>query len=316
MTDLPRITALMPVRNGMKFLGQSRSTLDASLSPGDELIIVNDNSVDGTLEFLNTWQAENSQVRVIHNKKSGLISSLQLGVHESNNDWIARYDVDDQYESNRLEIQRRAISSETGAIFSDYKFFSDTKMVLGSLPSPVESHATSISLINGNRTPHPSVLFSKPVYYESGGYRDSDFLVEDLSLWLRMSRLSKLISVPKVLLKYRMHSQSITSSNQQEMMLRKNSLLNHIGVRKVDIEYSIDNFNTILESYLSTGDVSKRQACFVYDVVSLVKNKPATSQMSPKKYLELTKKLFRPEIASAIYGLRKDQKRRHLLRNL
>ena len=316
MTDLPRITALMPVRNGMKFLVQSRSTLDASLSPGDELIVVNDNSVDGTLEFLNTWQAENSQVRVIHNKKSGLISSLQLGVHESNNDWIARYDVDDQYESNRLEVQRGAISSGTGAIFSDYRFISDKKIDLGTLPSPVESHATSISLINGNRTPHPSVLFSKTVYKESGGYRDSDFLVEDLSLWLRMSRLSKLISVPKVLLKYRMHSRSITSSNQQEMMLRKNSLLNDIGVRKVDIEYSIDNFNTILESYLSTGDVSKRQACFVYDVVSLVKNKPATSQIAPKKYLELTKTLFRPEIARAIYGLRKDQKRRQLLRNL
>jgi len=316
VTDLPRITALMPVRNGMKFLGQCRATLDASLSLGDELIVVNDNSVDGTLDFLNAWQAENSQVRVIQNRKSGLISSLRLGVDESNNNWIARYDVDDQYETNRLEIQRRAISSETGAIFSDYKFFSDTKMDLGTLPSPVESHATSISLINGNRTPHPSVLFSKPVYYECGGYRDSDFLVEDLSLWLRMSRLSKLISVPKVLLKYRMHSQSITSSNQQEMRLRKDSLLNDIGISKVDIEYSIENFNTILESYLSTGDVSKRQACFVYDVASLVKHKPGTSQIAPKKYLELTKALFRPEIASAIYRLRKDQKRRHLLRNL
>jgi len=316
VTDLPRITALMPVRNGMKFLGQSRATLDASLSPGDELIVVNDNSNDGTLDFLNEWQAENSQVRVIHNKKNGLISSLQLGVDESDNNWIARYDVDDQYETNRLEVQRKAISSETGAIFSDYTFISDEKLELGTLPSPVESHATSISLINGNRTPHPSVLFSKTAYLESGGYRDSDFLVEDLSLWLRMSRVSKLISVPEVLLKYRMHAQSVTLANQQEMKLKKYSLLQDVGVNDSDIEYSIENLNTIFDSYRFTGYRAKRQACFIYDVLSLIKSKQVTSRIAPKNYAQLTKALLRPDIVIAVSDLRKEQKRRDLFRNL
>ncbi len=316
MTDLPRITALMPVRNGIEFLGQSRIILDASLAPGDELIVVNDNSVDGTLDFLTNWQAENSQVRVVNNKKSGLISALQLGVAESYNNWIARYDVDDDYESDRLEVQRRTISGGIGAVFSDYKFTSNSKLDLGVLPSPIESHATSISLINGTRTPHPSVLFSKEAYTESGGYRDSDFLVEDLSLWLRMSRVSKLISVPQVLLNYRMHPQSVSLANHKEMKMKKISLLNDIGVNDSDIEYSIKNLNTIIESYSATSYRTKREASFIYDLLSLVRSKQVTSRKVSKNYIQLTKVLMRPEIAIAISDLRKEQRARHVFRAL
>lgn len=314
MTGLPRITALMPVRNGMKFLEQSRVTLDASLALGDELIIINDNSTDGTSDFLEKWQDENTQVRVIKNRSSGLISSLQLGVAESQNKWIARYDVDDEYETNRLEVQRNAISHEVGAIFSDYKFVADPDFNFGILPSPVEAHATSISLVNGNRTPHPSVLFSKDVYLDSGGYRDFDYLVEDLSLWLRMSRVSRLISVPEVLLKYRIHSQSVTLSNQQEMKEKKGTLLGSIGINQSDVEYSFKNLNEIFKSYESTNYKSKRQASFIYDLISIVRNHHNEKSISPMTYARLTGLLLRQDVARAVIELKNEQKARKAIR--
>ena len=308
MTELPRITALMPVRNGMKFLEQARATLDASLAIGDEVIIINDNSSDGTSSFLEIWRDENSQVRVINNKGSGLISSLKLGVAESQNNWIARYDVDDEYETNRLEVQRKAISKEVGAIFSDYKFIAESDLSLGVLTSPVEHHATSVSLVNGNRTPHPSVLFSKDVYLESGGYKDSDYLVEDLSLWLRMSRISKLISVPEVLLKYRMHFHSVTLSNQQEMRKNKKVLLDTTGINGSDIDYAFENFDFIFDSYEFTKLKSVRQASYLYDLISLVKNINREKRLSAVFYSKLAKKLLQPDIARAIVQLRTEQK--------
>ncbi len=316
MTELPRITALMPVRNGMKFLEQARATLDSSLAIGDEVIIINDNSSDGTSSFLETWRNENSQVRVINNKGSGLISSLKLGVAESQNNWIARYDVDDEYETNRLEVQRKVISKEVGAIFSDYKFVTDSNLNLGVLTSPVEHHATSTSLINGNRTPHPSVLFSKDAYIESAGYRDSDYLVEDLSLWLRMSRFSRLISVPEVLLNYRLHPQSVTLLNQQEMRRNKAALLSSMGINKSDIVYAFENFNVIFDSYESTKHKSIRQALFLYDLISLVKTVDLGKRISAAFYPKLTKKLLRPDIARAIVQLRTEQKIRQGFRGL
>ena len=306
----------MPVRNGMKFLAQSRATLDASLAIGDELIIINDNSTDGTSGFLEKWRNENSQVRVINSKGSGLINSLQLGVAESQNNWIARYDVDDKYETNRLDVQRKAISNDVGAIFSDYKFIDESDLNLGVLTSPVEHHATSISLINGNRTPHPSVIFSKDAYLESGGYRDIDYLVEDLSLWLRMSRIAKLISVPEVLLNYRLHPHSVTLLNLQEMRTNKAALLNKIGIKKSDIDYAFENFNVIFDSYESTKHKSLRQALFLYDLISLVKNVDHSKRVSPAFYPKLTMKLLRPDIGRTFLNLRREQKLRQRFRGL
>ncbi len=316
MTELPRITALMPVRNGIKFLARSRTMLDSSLTIGDELIIINDNSNDGTSGFLEKWKAENSQVRVIKNSGNGLISSLQLGVAESQNRWIARYDVDDEYEINRLEIQRKAISKEVGAIFSDYKFFAESDIGLGVLASPVEHHATSISLINGNRTPHPSVIFSKEAYLESGGYRASDYLVEDLSLWLRMSRISKLISVPEVLLNYRLHKQSVTLTNQKEMKRNRTALLSSTGINKSDIDYAFENLSVIFDSYEATENKSMRQALFLYDLISLFKYVDHSKRISPAIYQKLTKKLLRPDMARTIFNLRREQKLRQRFRGL
>lgn len=316
MTEQPRITALMPVRNGMKFLERSKVILNASLSPGDELVVVNDNSTDGTSTFLKKWQEENPQVRVVENKKSGLISSLQIGVAESHNNWIARYDVDDDYKTCRLEMQRNAITTEVGAIFSDYKFITDSDQTLGILPSPVENHATSISLINGNRTPHPSVIFSKDIYFESGGYRESDYLVEDLSLWLRMSRISKLISVPEVLLNYKMHSHSVTLSNQQEMRQRKSAVIRNIGVNQIDIEYSIENANLILGSYESTDLRYERQTSFLYDIISLARSRSNGLKISPRNYKRITKFLLHPEIIRAVIKLKYEQKARQSYRGL
>ena len=271
MTDLPRITALMPIRNGMRFLTESRAVIDQSLADGDELLVIDDNSTDGTSEFLDIWQKENSQVRAIKNKSTGLISALKLGVNESQNNWIARYDVDDQYDVGRLKTQREAITSGVGAIFSDYEFISADGKHLGIIESPVESHASSLSLINSNRTPHPSVLFSREVYFHSGGYRDSDYLVEDLSLWLRMSRQSKLISVPKVLLRYKLHQNSVSAINRNEMLIAKARLLKNIGINPLDIAYCVNESEEIYRSYKGSPGESRRRLLYFYDFVSLLR---------------------------------------------
>jgi glycosyltransferase involved in cell wall biosynthesis len=265
------ISGVMPVRNGLEFLPRSRMIIEQTLAPGDELIVVDDGSTDASYTFLKRWENENSQVRLIKNDSQGLINALNLGVKESQNSWIARFDVDDIYPSERLSKQRASIAESTGAIFSDYEIIDSKNRPLGVLPSPVESHATSVSLVNGNRTPHPSVLFSKAVYLSVGGYRTQDFLVEDLSLWLRMSRESKLVSIPEVLLQYKIHGKSVSVSKSIEMQENKKELLKNIGIFKQDITYCLNNLTNTLSLYEDTKYASKRNMTHIYDLFTLFK---------------------------------------------
>lgn len=310
------ISGVMPVRNGLKFLPRSRIIIEQILATGDELIIVDDGSTDESYAFLRRWEKENPQVHLIKNDSHGLVNALNLGIRESKNSWIARFDVDDIYPTNRLSIQRASIDEGVGAIFSDYEMIDSNNMSLGILPSPVESHATSISLINGNRTPHPSVLFSKAAYESVGGYRVQDFLVEDLSLWLRMSRESKLISIPQVLLQYTIHSKSVTISKSLEMRANKKKLLKTIGIYEQDLSYCLYNSEDILAMYKDTMYVSKRNISYIYDLLTLFELGFLSKQSFKPNIKVILNEVTKLENCKAVFSLGKEKRRRDKIRKI
>jgi hypothetical protein len=174
---------------------------------------------------------------------------LRLGVREAKHEWIARYDADDRYSFNRLQEQKLLLNDGVAAVFSDYEFYSIIGKSLGTIPSAVFAPCVSVSLVSGQRTAHSSVIFNKKIAEEVGSYRESDFLAEDLSLWLRMSRLGKLLSVPKTHLRYLIHGKSISANKRREMIFMRRKLLNSIGINSPDLRELLDNHELFFSSY-------------------------------------------------------------------
>jgi glycosyltransferase involved in cell wall biosynthesis len=200
MTSNPPITLLMPIKNGERFLPEAIKFLEKNASPEDEILIVDDNSQDQTKSMLMTWAKFNSNVTIVNNPKSGLVSALNFGLKMARHEWIARFDVDDRYPSSRIEETRKYINRDTVAIFTDYQFTTDSGLRLGVVPSAIQANHTAPSLVSSQRTAHPSVCFNKFAVKEVGGYVEEDFPAEDLSLWLRLSTIGRIITVPKNLL--------------------------------------------------------------------------------------------------------------------
>jgi glycosyltransferase involved in cell wall biosynthesis len=243
------LSIVLPVRNGMNFLVQSKRSLESNLGPRDEIILINDGSTDGTGDFLRNWSHESNQVNLITGPGRGLVAALNLGIRESSNSWIARFDVDDEYPSERLSLQRAAINPDSVAIFSDYEFWGSGAPNLGIIPSPIDPHATSVSLIASQRTAHPSVIFNKFAFNEVGMFRNEDFPAEDLSLWLRLTRVGKIYSLPKVLLRYQLTPNSITSLQRQESIKKTKKLIEEIGIYQSDIDGIFVNIENIIDLY-------------------------------------------------------------------
>jgi len=263
------ISILMPIRNGIEFLQQSKADITSNARPGDEILLVDDNSEDGTAIFLQNWLREDPRVRILSNPRAnqGIANALNLGINEATHSLIGRFDVDDQYDKNRLEIQLAEVEkSNPVGIFSDYSFFSKSEKFLGNIPSPIYPSPTSISLHTNRRTPHSSALLSKAAVMEAGGYRQEDFPAEDLSLWLRMSRLGNLVSIPIPLLNYRISPNSVSSLRQKEMISRRKFLQSEIGTYKKDINFAIENLESILELYSSQPAGDLRKILFLKDL--------------------------------------------------
>jgi glycosyltransferase involved in cell wall biosynthesis len=262
------VTLLMPIKNGLSFLPASQQSILENARAFDEIVIVDDGSTDGSYDFCHLWTLQDSRVRLIRNRDGSLVSALNLGIAESTNDYIARFDVDDTYLPTRIEKQITSINANEVAIFSDYEMLDKYSQYLSIFPSAIFSHAVSVSLIKSQRTAHPSVLFNKKAVQAVGGYQEEDYLVEDLSLWLRLTRVGQLASVPEVLLKYRFNPQGVSVRNRDLMIGQRELLMNRVGICKLDLEKSLAEIDSTLGKYKSFNYSEMRILLHLMDLKS------------------------------------------------
>ena len=264
-----KITALIPIYNGEQFLFQLWEKLTINMEATDEIIFIDDMSTDGTYKVLNKLATQDSRVRIISNRNKGLSNALKVGLREATNLWIARFDVDDIYPNDRIINQRTLIEKESVAIFSDYEFIGSKNRKLGYVPSAIFSEAIKTSLYSSQRTAHPSALFNKEAVIEAGGYRQHDFPAEDLSLWLRLSRLGIMKSIPSSGLGYFLHKNSVTAKRRKEILIKKDILLKTIGTSQNNILIIKENICEYFERYNGYSYSNERRLLLLKDYLRM-----------------------------------------------
>ena len=268
-----KITVVIPVKNGENFIEASIENILINTTKNDEVIYIDDNSSDASLQTLLAYKKKVNRLKIFRNHSFGLVDALNYGISKASNTWIARFDVDDICTPNRIKEQRELISSDVAAIFCDYEFVDDKMNSLGKILSPVLPSATLISLINSQRTAHSGVIFSKKYFTEVGGYLKTDFPVEDLSLWLRMGKKGKLISVPENLLFYRLHQDSVTANNRQIIDAKRAKIIDSY----INLIFTVDisKADEIWKTYKQLPNPNERQILFFRDYLTLLNNKSA-----------------------------------------
>jgi len=260
------LSVVMPVRNGELFIDNALGQIQKNISPSDEVIVIDDGSEDSTPIHLDQWLKVFPNLRVIRRPKIGLVEALNLGIIESTNTWIARFDVDDIYDANRLNLQRKLIYPGTVAIFCDYRFFMNSSKNLGTIPTAILPDACTLSLISSQRSPHPGVVFNKDAAVEVGMYRGPDFPAEDISLWLRLNKVGKIHSVPEVLLQYRLSSNSVSHLNKLTISKKRLLITSEIGIGTDPYESCLSNWRYISSIYDKYPLANERKILLLRDI--------------------------------------------------
>jgi glycosyltransferase involved in cell wall biosynthesis len=252
------ISGLLPVKNGEQYIAELLISILPSMNPSDELIVINDGSSDETFSIVKEFASNDSRITLISTPGIGLVKALNIGVDEARHDWLARYDVDDIYNILRLDKQRALIDDNVAVIFSDYSLVTSSGTKLGTIPTAVNAMPTALSLISGQRTPHPIALINRKLLIRSGGYLKKDYPAEDLGLWLRMSHFGNIVSVPEVLLKYRITASSISAQNRVIQLSKKSELLRSHTLWLIWQRNCVDEFLDTTYSYRQMRDSHKR----------------------------------------------------------
>ena len=214
-TPTPTITVLMSCYNAAQWLDDAiRSVLNQTYTDF-EFIIVNDGSVDNTLEIIQRFAAFDSRIVVVTKPNSGLSDSLNVGIKMARGEWIARLDADDRCEPTRLQQQMELALTNLNLVFigSGLTIIDDVGNKLNTYSYPTRH----ISLLKHLRTarkfpPHASALYRTKKVRDLGGYRSRIHRAEDWDLWLRLSAVGELACLSEPLVQIRKHPGQISRS--------------------------------------------------------------------------------------------------------
>jgi glycosyltransferase involved in cell wall biosynthesis len=102
--NTPKISFVLPTHNRVAWVGECIQSLLDQTEPDIEIIVINDNSTDGTKEFLDEW-ATDPRITVIHNSENqGAGRSRNIGMKCAKAPIICVCDDDDFYPEDRAAV--------------------------------------------------------------------------------------------------------------------------------------------------------------------------------------------------------------------
>ena len=92
---MPFISYIMPVKDEEMFIGDAINGVSKQNFKDWELIIVDDNSSDKTIQKAEEFKNKDNRIRIFQNSRSGLIHALNYGFSKTSGEFIKMIDGDD-----------------------------------------------------------------------------------------------------------------------------------------------------------------------------------------------------------------------------
>ncbi len=90
------VSVVVPAYNEQELIAKCIGTLLKELSDKDELIIVNNNSTDGTVRIVESYCNKDSRVKLVHEKNQGTMFARKTGFDMSKGELLSTVDADTQ----------------------------------------------------------------------------------------------------------------------------------------------------------------------------------------------------------------------------
>lgn len=217
-----RLTVLMPVFNGQKYLRLAIDSILQQTYQDFELLILDDGSTDATPEIIHSYL--DHRIRYVKNEHNlGIVKTLNKGIDLCETELIARMDADDVSMLDRFEKQVAYLDSHPDIMLvgSAAAIIDQEGKQTGNFPVPVESERIKTGLFFSNVFIHSTILLRRSKLLEHHFSYDAAHIgIEDYGLWFRLSRFYKLANMSDQLLCYRMNPEGITSSANRDMEKR------------------------------------------------------------------------------------------------
>ncbi|WP_312352087.1 glycosyltransferase family 2 protein [Sphingobacterium multivorum] len=251
----PKISVLMPVYNGEKFLQETLDSLWNQTFTDFELVIVDDGSTDRTADIIQSQQDD--RIKYYRNEYNlKIVATLNHGLKLCRGKYIARMDADDICMPERLQRQWEYMEANPQIVlcgtsiikFSESYTFEDRR--------GGDNLITRAKLVFDTAINHPSAIFRNDIVQQNHLTYPSEYPhAEDYAFWYELTKYGEIANLDEILLKYRMHGDNISMKFNTEQYNSMNK------IRKL-----------ILQEFWGTESLEARSWILMFDKLLAFRN--------------------------------------------
>jgi len=210
----PLISIALCTYNGEKYLNEQLESLAGQSYSNYEIVIVDDNSSDNTLNILNEfiYKYKDLNIKLYKNKQNkGFTKNFEYAIEMCEGELIALADQDDLWMSNKLLVQYHNIG-EHMLIYHDSLFINSDGKSLNIKASDIfqmHNNQSNLDFLCVNRVSGHEILFRRELLKYALPF-DSRFY-HDWWLAFVASNFNKMKYIPDILVYYRQHLSNVTS---------------------------------------------------------------------------------------------------------
>ena len=236
--------------NSEKFINRAINSVLNQTFKNWELIIIDDASIDRTQSIIKDWERKNRRIKSIFLEKNsgGLATPFNKGILNTEGEFIAFLDADDEWFPEKLEEQI--------VFLEDNKLF-DGVTCYGNIILDDEKKTKLGILINGFFPSIPSSLLLKKEIFNKIGYYDEFLkLSADSDMMIRIFKEGfKIGVIKKILFNYYIHKQNLTGITAEAKIRNINQRIKeteYILSKHEDVYKNTPQAKSVLLRYLST----------------------------------------------------------------
>jgi glycosyltransferase involved in cell wall biosynthesis len=214
----PRVTVLMSVHNGGRWLRPAIDSVLAQTWRDFEFLVLDDASTDDSAAQIEA--VRDPRIRLIRLPENiGLTRSLNRGLREARGEIIARQDSDDLSVPARLEKQIALLDQhpEVALVGAQAWLIDAESKSRGLRDLPLESLSVRWLSLLDNPIIHAAATFRTAIIRdELGGYDESFSTCQDYDLWARVLARHPARNLAARLVSVREHATSISATRKEE----------------------------------------------------------------------------------------------------
>lgn len=245
-----KVSVVIPTYNCLPYLPKAIESVLAQDYKNIEILIVNDNSSDGTIKYLATLSKTHSNVVVINTDGVGASSARNIAIRQSSGQYVAFLDADDYWYSGKVSEQVRVHqeNKHLGMTFTNYDHLNENNEIIIDCLAYWNKYNSAKSMIHffdnplndifaNNIIGTSTVMINKAVFAKVGLFNEEMSYCEDWHFWLRVCEHFDIALLKHSYTGYLMRAGSITQTDSKRWnnLLSVSEVISHYQDRKTSI---------------------------------------------------------------------------------